>query len=485
MSNKNGILKQIIGFALLVICFSCSGNKGNSPIPESESDLSGLTLSTAAGNYYEHKFAKRPEVNVFAASTQADALQALRQGLADVFVCDDIEIPQRTRKSLGVKVAFYGDDEFEVAYCVKKGNTELIEQFNKFLTSIPLQDIVDYWTKDGPEVPDSYAGHQTANAKPLQCVVCTNLEPVCYVGEGGKWMGLTPDLFTRFANYSGRPIEIKLQDLGSGVTAIQTGQADLLGGNIFVTEERKTFMDFTNPYYICHPAYVVVDHGSHSQIGLGDRIRMNLIRENRWRLITDGFVETIKITVLSILIGTILGMGVCAALRSRRRWIRSAAGLYGSFIQGTPILVLLLIMFYVVFAGSGLSASLVAVITFALSFASSAGNIFNSSISTVPVGQTEAGLSLGLTPFRTFTGIVLPQALSKGLPLYAGDCVKLLQSTSIVGYIAIQDLTRASDLIRSRTFDALIPLLIITIIYFVLAWLIRKLLNLLLNRKKK
>ena len=187
--------------------------------------------------------------------------------------------------------------------------------------------------------------------------------------------------------------------------------------------------------------------------------------------------------MLAILIGTILGMCVCAALRSRRRWVRSAAGLYGSFIQGTPTLVLLLIMFYVVFASSGLSASSVAIITFAFSFASSAGNIFNSSISTVPVGQTEAGLSLGFTPFKTFTGIVLPQALRHGLPLYAGDCVKLLQSTSIVGYIAIQDLTRASDLIRSRTFDALIPLLIITIIYFVLAWLIRKLLNLLLIRK--
>ena len=317
----------------------------------------------------------------------------------------------------------------------------------------------------------------------MRCAVCANLDPVCYVGEGGEWMGLTPDLLTRFANYLGRPIEIMLQDLGGAITAVQAGQVDMVGGNIFITEERKTFVDFTDSYYLCHPVFVVADHGKRAHIGIGERFRMNLIRENRWKLITDGFVETIKITVLAILIGTILGMGVCAALRSRRRWVRSAAGLYGSFIQGTPTLVLLLIMFYVVFASSGLSASSVAIITFAFSFASSAGNIFNSSISTVPVGQTEAGLSLGFTPFKTFTGIVLPQALRHGLPLYAGDCVKLLQSTSIVGYIAIQDLTRASDLIRSRTFDALIPLLIITIIYFVLAWLIRKLLNLLLIRK--
>ncbi len=482
MVKKTFAQQLIAGILLLAISCSCSGNKENSIELNSEADLSGLTLSTAVGNYYEHKFSKRSDVKVFAAATQADALQAIRQGLADVFVADDIEVPERTLKSLGLKVAFYGEDLFEVAYCVKKGNTELAGQFNTFLASIPIKDVIEHWTKDGPEVPDSYAGH-SENPQPLRCAVVSSLDPVCYVGEGGKWMGVTPDLLTRFANYLGRPIEIMLQDLGGALTAVQSGQVDMVGGNIFITDERKTFMDFTDPYYLCHPVYVVVDHGKRAHIGIGERFRMNLIRENRWKLITDGFVETIKITVLAILIGTILGMGVCAALRSRRRWVRSAAGLYGSFIQGTPTLVLLLIMFYVVFASSGLSTSSVAIITFAFSFASSAGNIFNSSISTVPVGQTEAGLSLGFTPFKTFTGIVLPQALRHGLPLYAGDCVKLLQSTSIVGYIAIQDLTRASDLIRSRTFDALIPLLIITIIYFVLAWLIRKLLNLLLIRK--
>jgi polar amino acid transport system substrate-binding protein len=170
-------------------------------------------------------------------------------------------------------------------------------------------------------------------------------------------------------------------------------------------------------------------------------------------------------------------------LRSRRSWVRKAAGIYGAFIQGIPTLVLLLIMFYVVFANAGLSGTFVAIVTFALCFAWSSGSIFDSAISSVPAGQTEAGLSLGFTPLRTFTGIVFPQALKNGLPLYAGECVALLKSTSIVGYIAIMDLTRASDLIRSRTFDAFIPLLIVTVAYFVLAWLLRLLLNLFLSKK--
>ena len=218
-------------------------------------------------------------------------------------------------------------------------------------------------------------------------------------------------------------------------------------------------------------------------MGLGERIHMNLIKENRIKLIWDGLVETVKITFFAILLGTILGIGVCACRRSKRRWVRGLADLYGDFINGIPTLVLLLILFYVVFANSGMSATLVAIVAFAMCFASSAGNIFDTSISAVPKGQTEAGLSLGFTPFKTFMGIVFPQALRKGLPLYTGECISLLKNTSIVGYIAIADLTRASDLIRSRTFDALIPLLVITIIYFILAWLIRKTLSLCLLRK--
>ena len=291
------------------------------------------------------------------------------------------------------------------------------------------------------------------------------------------------EILQRFAASVGRSLEITFQDLGAAVIALQAGQADLVFGCLFATDERRQSVDFSDPYFRCHPAYFVLDKGAGSKVSLKERLRMNFATENRWKLVTDGLLETVKITIFSILLGTLLGAGICAAKRSRRRWIRGLAGLYDDFINGIPTLVLLLIMFYVVFAGSGLSGSLVAIVTFGLCFASSAGSIFDTAISSVPRGQTEAGLSLGFTPLRTFTGIVLPQAMKKGLPLYAGECVSLLKNTSIVGYIAVQDLTRASDLIRSRTFDALIPLLVVTVLYFVLAWLIQRLLNLFLRKK--
>jgi polar amino acid transport system substrate-binding protein len=153
-------------------------------------------------------------------------------------------------------------------------------------------------------------------------------------------------------------------------------------------------------------------------------------------------------------------------------------------MAGIPELVLLLIMFYVVFAKSGIPPDLIAVVTFALLFASEASDIYNTSLSAVPHGQTEAGLALGFTRLQTFFNIVMPQALRHGLPLYKGLCVSLMKGTSIVGYIAIHDLTRAGDIIRSRTFDAFVPLLVVTVIYFLLVWLLGALLSLASPKKK-
>ena len=212
--------------------------------------------------------------------------------------------------------------------------------------------------------------------------------------------------------------------------------------------------------------------------------KKNLITENRWKYIVYGLLETVKISFLAILLGSLLGMVLYGMTRSRRRTFRSLAKAYNGFMAGIPELVLLLIMFYVVFAKSGLASDLVAVVTFALLFASGVSGIYAASLESIPHGQTEAGLALGFTRVQTFFNIVLPQAVRRGLPLYRGQCVSLLKGTSIVGYIAIQDLTRAGDLIRSRTFDAFVPLAVVTFLYFVLVWLIGLLLHFASPKKK-
>ena len=479
-------LSPILLIPVFVLLLGCSARQDGAREIRSEEDLSGLVLSTSAGNYYDNKYSGRDDITLFRVNSEADGVQAVRQGIADVFVTDEVALPPETRGQLNIKLAFRGEENFDVAFAIRKGNTALLDELNQFLTASradgTLDAVIAHWLTGSP-APELPAPAAVSRPEPLRCATAINMAPVCYLGEGGLWQGMDADILRRFAIWSGRTFEMHFQDLGAGIIALGAGQADVVSACLFITEERKKSVDFTLPYYKCRPGYFVLDSGQSARISLSGRLKMNLVTEGRWKLIVDGLLETLKITLLAILLGTLLGAGVCAMLRSRRKWVRSAAGLYGAFIQGIPTLVLLLIMFYVVLARSGLSGSAVAIVTFALCFAWSVGSIFDSSISSVPRGQTEAGLSLGFTPVRTFTGIVFPQALRKGLPLYAGECVALLKSTSIVGYIAIQDLTRASDLIRSRTFDALVPLLIITIIYFLLAWILRRLLYLFLQKK--
>ena len=474
--------KIITTFLALGFLTACSSGADDYREPQSEADLKGLTLACSNGSYYQQKYETREGIQLFLTSSEADAVQAVRQGHADVYVSDEVMLTRADLMRLGLKKSFVGDESFDVAFAIKKGNTEFAAQLNDFLASTPLDDIINYWINEGPYVEETAFTIQEG-AEPLRCVCAVNIAPISYIGDGGEWQGLDADILRRFAHSLGRPFEMKYQDVGSDIMAINTGKADVFSGCLFITEERLKSIDFSNPYYKCHPGYFIVDRSSEASMSLGERFKLNFIHENRWRLIVDGLVETLKITLLSILFGTLLGIGVCACKRSRRKWLRKCADLYGDFINGIPTLVLLLILFYVVFANTGMSASLVAIVTFALCFASSSGNIFDASISSVPKGQTEAGLSLGFTPFKTFMGIVFPQAVQKGLPLYNGECVSLLKNTSIVGYIAIADLTRASELIRSRTFDALIPLLIVTILYFILAWAIRSGLNLLIKKR--
>ena len=482
-------LKRYILTLLAVLPFfaACSGGEAETIELNSEEDLSGLTLSTSAGNYFDTKYSGRKDITLFRVNSETDGIQAVKQGIADVHVTDEVAFSGGARERLGIKLAFLGEEAFDVAFAIRKGDNALQEEMNLFIETSradgTLEAIISHWMNGAPAPPMPAQGDRTAGKAPLRCVTAVNMEPICFIGEGGQWGGMDADILNRFAVWSGRDFHMHFQDLGSAVISLKTGQCDVVNACLYVTEERKKSVDFTTSYYSCRPGYFVLDNGKRDGMSLGERLRMNLVKEGRWKLIADGLLETLRITLFAILLGTLLGMGVCAMLRSRRAWVRKSAVLYGAFIQGIPTLVLLLIMFYVVFANAGLSGTLVAIITFALCFAWSSGSIFDTSVSSVPAGQIEAGLSLGFTPFRTFTGIVLPQALKKGIPLYAGECVSLLKGTSIVGYIAIMDLTRASDLIRSRTFDAFIPLLIITAAYFIIARLIRILLNLLLPKK--
>lgn len=214
----------------------------------------------------------------------------------------------------------------------------------------------------------------------------------------------------------------------------------------------------------------------------------NMIVEDRYLLILEGLYTTIMITIVSVIFGIFLGSGICYLRMSSNKLMNKSAKIYVSILQGTPVLVLLMLIFYVVFASVNIEPRFVAIIAFGLNFAAYSSEIFRNGINSISRDQNEAGLSIGFSKYQSFIYIIFPQALKRIIPVLKGEIITLLKTTSIVGFIAVQDLTKASDLIRARTFDPFFPLLLIAVIYFLLSKILTNILdytgNLLIGGRK-
>ena len=487
----------LIALTATLVLGSCSQQHeaGRLAPPASEDDLAGRRVATVAGSCYDMNLSQRDDISLLLFNFDGDALQALLTGRADVLVNDETVLNSEIMARHGIKVACKGRERFPTALMFNEDEVGLVDRMNALQKEMAADGRLDslerFWLGEQYLLQDTLthlAPEPAGEEEPLRVASVCSMAPIAFM-LGDDWFGLEPDLARELARILHRRVEFQLYDATSGMMAVKSGRADLMIGCIFVTPERQQEYLFADPYHSFTSAYYVLDHGAPGETGsfwtkLCSSLKNNLIREGRWRYITDGLWETVKITLLSILLGALLGVGLCAMARSRRRWLRSAAAVYNWFMAGIPLLVLLLILFYVVFARSGLNPTTVAVFAFALNFASGASGVYGTALDAIPRGQTEAGLALGFTRLQTFRHIVLPQALRRGLPLFQGQCVSLLKGTSIVGYIAIQDLTRAGDIIRSRTFDAFVPLLVVTVIYFILAWLIGVLIRLAMPKKR-
>ena len=198
----------------------------------------------------------------------------------------------------------------------------------------------------------------------------------------------------------------------------------------------------------------------------------NFLEARRWVLLRDGFVTTIEITVGAVLVGLFIGF-VVAVIRTthdktgRLSFLNFLAKLFLTVIRGTPTMVQLLIIYFVIFASINVDKLLVAVIAFGINSGAYTAEIIRAGLMAVDKGQFEAGSSLGLNYYQTMTRIIVPQAFKTILPALGNELIVLLKETSISGYIAMHDLTKGGDIIRSQTYDAFMPLLAVAAIYLV------------------
>ncbi len=185
--------------------------------------------------------------------------------------------------------------------------------------------------------------------------------------------------------------------------------------------------------------------------------------------VPQGDRNTLLITVLSVLFGTLLGFAVYLLCRNGNPVANKVTGACVWLVEGMPMVVLLMVLHYIVFKSIGIGGLAVAVIAFSLTFGAAMYGMLCSGVNAVDRGQTEGARALGYTDRQTFFRIILPQAAQHFLPGYKGQVVSLLKATAVVGYIAVQDLTKMGDIVRSRTYEAFFPLIAVTVIYFLLA----------------
>lgn len=213
-----------------------------------------------------------------------------------------------------------------------------------------------------------------------------------------------------------------------------------------------------------------------------DSFYRTVIEEQRYILLLKGFFATSIISLASIILGTMLGIIIYCARKCNLKMLKRISKFYVKLIQGIPITVLLLTFYYVIFGKINISPMFVAIITFSLYFSAYMSEIIRGAMDSINISQIYSAYSLGFSKYKTFKYIVLPQALTYTIPVYKNEVVSLIKLTSIGGYISIMDLTKASDIIRNRTYEAFFPLIITAVIYFILCYIISKILDLLYKK---
>lgn len=305
-------------------------------------------------------------------------------------------------------------------------------------------------------------------------------EPMEYVSADGESVGYDLELMLRIGETLDRKVVFTGVDFSGLIPMLQSGKADAAVGCMSITDERKKTVDMSESYYD-GGFYFIVRKVTDSSMPVSAQPKENIINslknsftrtfltENRWKLVLDGLKITVLISICSGLLGTLIGFGICMLRRSRRRFAALIAAAFIRIIQGTPIVVLLMILYYIIFGKVDISAILVAIFGFAVNFGVYVSEMMRTGIDAVNKGQIEAAHALGFTRIKTFWKVTFPQAARHFLPVFKGEFISMVKMTSVVGYIAIQDLTKVSDIIRSRTLEAFFPLIATAVIYFLVA----------------
>lgn len=429
-----------------------------------------------------------PDAQIVYYNSNPDLAAALDSGKIDAYIAD-----QPMARLMGTQYPkheiVYQLEDANYGFMFPKDEKHQIicNQFNEFIEKSfedgTIEEIDSIWLGNDESLHKVDLSSFSAENGVLEMAICSDVgAPFGYI-LNGEPVGYDVDFAARFCREYGYGLHVVDYNLSGILAAAASGKVDMAACAIMITPERKETALMSEPVYI--GGVVIVMNNNKNMVeeksffaSIGESFERTFIKENRWKLFLSGLGITVLITIISMILGSLGGFGVYLIIRKKNKIFNGVWAAFESVMGKTPVIVILMILYYIIFGRTNLSGVLVSIICFTALFICTVSNLLKMGAAAVDYGQEEAALAMGYSEHETYFNIVFPQSIKHFLPAYKTEVINLVKATAIVGYIAVQDLTKVGDLIRSRTYEAFFPLIATAIIYFLFAllltWIIEK-----------
>lgn len=428
-----------------------------------------------------------PDAQQFYYDNVSDELLGLKSNKVDAVVIDEPVARNIVIEDSEIVIADGYLEEVDFAYAFQKNDEgkALSDDVSSFIRDLKangdLKRLQDKWLDN--VASESLMSIDPNNLKDINGnidVLVFQYPPFCIEGQE-MFYGYEIELLSMYAKEKGYSLTFTDTNSGAIIPALQSGKGDIAVSALTITEERKEEIIFSDPDYSAGIVLVVRSEDNTQNKSFVDSIiesfNKTFIREDRYKLFLQGIATTILITLLSMVFGTILGFVIFLLCRKGNFIANTLAKVFSTIMTGMPMIVLLMILYYIVFGKSSISGTAVSIIGFSLVFGAEVYGMASTAVKAVDYGQTEAAYALGYGYWQSFFRYIVPQAIPYFLPPYRGSLVSLVKATAIVGYVAVQDLTKMGDIVRSRTYEAFFPLIAVAMIYFILGGLLVLIIN--------
>ncbi len=495
-SNKNVDMITITVLIITVIVSACIYNikktDANTEKVLTVEDFKYSSIAVEEGSFSEI-IAKQnyPKANIMQFAALEDVFDAVESGLVESGIAGVYSVREYNKKRNVYKTV--SDSVVKTKVAIGFGKTvrgeHLLKEFDIYLDRITkdgtLDEIKSNWFND-PVKEGAFDFSKLPLTNGFFSIGIDKDYPPFSYKSGGIQVGYDLEILYRFFEEKGYGGRVHPVNFGNLIPGLENEKYDCICGGVTITDERSKVVNFSKPnmdlsYSIFCTAKEAVPYKNIIEF-TKDAFYKTFILEDRYILFLDGVEVTFLITIFAVLFGTILSILICCYRLTGSKIADALCNAYVSIIEGVPHAVLLMIFYYVVFKNSKLNAVIVAIITMAINFSSYVSEIMITGIRSIDKAQFEAAKSQGFSKIEAYLKFIIPQSLVTILPLYKNEVVTLFKSTSIVGYIAIFDMVKVADIIRSRTYEPVIPLVSVSIIYYLFGLLVMKITDKVLNK---